>query len=76
MRRIEVLDKLEIDYGLSSLLKSGIVSSTLITYRSIYKELKINLAQGFSMESAVLLVSDKMNVSRDMVYRAKREMEA
>lgn len=75
MKMIDMLNKLESDFGLSNLVKKGVIPWSVIFYRDVYLEFDVYVRSGKSIVESVMLTSIKFGVCEKTVFRARKKME-
>jgi hypothetical protein len=68
MTRIELLNDIDVKYGLHHLVRAG-------WYRDVYNQYDIFLKQGFSVTRSVKMTSDKFDVDERTIWNIKKRME-
>jgi hypothetical protein len=73
---INLINKLETEFGLMNLYKKGIISWSILRDRDIYLKYDIYIKKGKSIMDAKHLTAEDFKVGFDTVHRAIEKMKA
>jgi hypothetical protein len=74
MRRIEIINRLDVQFGLMKLFREGIIQWTELRDRDIYLQYDIYLKMGKSLMDAKELTAEDFKVNFKTVQRAIKKM--
>lgn len=75
MKRIDLINLIDVELGLDKLVQAGIMNWQHGWYRDVYNQYDIYLKQGNTITQSVKLTAQKFDIEIRTVWNIKKRME-